>query len=230
MTIRAVFFDIGETLVDETRLWAAWADWLGIPTLTLFAVLGAVIDRGEHHQRALAIVRPGFDSERERAARDAAGIADGFVRADLYPDAVPCLAALRDEGYRLGLAGNQPAWAGDLLHKLGLPVDVVATAGAWGVEKPSPAFFARLAGVAGFPPHEIAYVGDRLDPDVLPAIAAGMTAVFLRRGPWGVLHAGRPEAARAHLRLDSLLDLPPALRDYRRSPHDQTASPERRST
>jgi FMN phosphatase YigB (HAD superfamily) len=229
MTIRAIFFDVGETLVDETRLWTGWADWLGVPPLTLFAVLGAVIDRGQHHHQALAIVRPGFDYERERAARAAAGDPDGFVRADLYPDAVPCLAALRAEGYLLGLAGNQPAWAGDLLRDLGLPVDVVATAGEWGVEKPSPAFFARLAGAAGAPPHEIAYVGDRLDTDVLPAVAAGMTAVFLRRGPWGLLHAARPDAARANLRLDSLLDLPDALRDLRHGPVTRPPSERRPS-
>jgi FMN phosphatase YigB (HAD superfamily) len=29
--IRAVFFDIGETLVDESRSWLGWADWLGVP-------------------------------------------------------------------------------------------------------------------------------------------------------------------------------------------------------
>jgi phosphoglycolate phosphatase-like HAD superfamily hydrolase len=49
---------------------------------------------------------------------------------------------------------------------------------------------------------------------VLPARAAGMLAVFLRRGPWGYLHAQRPEAAQADIRLDSLTDLPARLRDY----------------
>ncbi|MGH9098837.1 MAG: HAD hydrolase-like protein, partial [Acidimicrobiales bacterium] len=42
---------------------------------------------------------------------------------------------------------------------------------------------------------QVAYVGDRLDNDVLPAKAAGMFAVFIRRGPWGHLHARRAEAA-----------------------------------
>jgi FMN phosphatase YigB (HAD superfamily) len=28
MTIRAVMFDVGETLVDETEAWGDWADWL----------------------------------------------------------------------------------------------------------------------------------------------------------------------------------------------------------
>src|SRR2546421_90534 len=66
MTIRAVFFDVGETLVDETRQWGAWADWLGIPRLTCFAVLGAV-GRGE----AIAnILRAGRRDGGVSAARD----------------------------------------------------------------------------------------------------------------------------------------------------------------
>ncbi len=213
MTIRAVFFDVGETLVDETRLWAAWADWLGVPHLTLFGVLGAVIERGEHHHRALELVRPGFDYDREAAARRAAGVPSAFVPNDLYPDALPCLEALRAAGYRLGLAGNQPASAERLLRALGLPIDLVVTTDR-GIEKPHPAFFRRIAAAAALPPAEIAYVGDRLDNDVLPAVAAGMTAVFLRRGPWGVLHAERPEAAQAHLRLESLRELPDALQRH----------------
>ena len=55
------------------------------------------------------------------------------------------------------------------------------------------------------------YVGDRVDNDILPAVEAGMIAVFIRRGPWGFLHAQWPEAQRAHLRIDSLTELPEAL-------------------
>ncbi len=32
--VRAVFLDVGETLVDETRDWQAWADHLGVPRMT----------------------------------------------------------------------------------------------------------------------------------------------------------------------------------------------------
>lgn len=212
MAVRAVFLDVGETLVDETRSWAAWADWLGVPHLTFFAVLGGVIERGEHHLRAFELIRPEFDYEREEAARAATGVPAGFEPADLYPDAIPCLEALRAEGYLIGVAGNQTARFAASIRELGLPVDLVASSATWGVAKPSPAFFARVAETAGMAPSEIAYVGDRLDNDVLPAVAAGMVGIFLRRGPWGFLHAERPEAARAHVRLDSLLDLPTALR------------------
>jgi FMN phosphatase YigB (HAD superfamily) len=61
------------------------------------------------------------------------------------------------------------------------------------------------------PADQIAYVGDRLDNDVLPSLAAGMTAVFVRRGPWGWMHAERAEIEQAHIRLESLLDLPDRL-------------------
>jgi FMN phosphatase YigB (HAD superfamily) len=54
---------------------------------------------------------------------------------------------------------------------------------------------------------EVAYVGDRVDNDVEPALAAGMTAVHVRRGPWGYLHQP-PSAA---LRVRSLEELTGAL-------------------
>ena len=217
MPLKAVFFDVGETLVDETRIWAGWADWLGVPRLTLFGVLGGVIQRREHHLRALEIVAPSFDLAREEAARVAAGVPNHICADDLYPDVLPCLEALKAAGYLVGIAGNQPAQAEEVLRGLGLPVDVMASSATWGVEKPSPEFFARVAQETMLPPGEIAYVGDRLDNDVLPARAAGMVAVFLKRGPWGYLHALRSEATEAHIRIDSLAALPEALERYQSS-------------
>jgi HAD superfamily hydrolase (TIGR01549 family) len=211
MTIHTIFFDVGETLVDETRMWRAWADWLGVTQLTFFAALGAVIARGEHHRRVFEVVRPGLDVDREAAAMRSAGAYAGLAREDFYPDAIPCLRALRAAGYRVGLAGNQPVDTEAQLRRLDLPIDYVASSASWGIEKPSPEFFARVAALAGCPPGEIAYVGDRVDNDVVPAANAGMLAVFLRRGPWGYLHAALPSSARAHLRLDSLAELPTAL-------------------
>jgi len=59
-------------------------------------------------------------------------------------------------------------------------------------------------------PEELAYVGDRVDNDVLPALAAGLVAVHVRRGPWGRLQttpAGVPT-------IDSLSELPDALASF----------------
>jgi len=38
-----------------------------------------------------------------------------------------------------------------------------------------------------------------------------MRGIFLRRGPWGVVHARRADAARADARIESLAELPAAL-------------------
>jgi HAD superfamily hydrolase (TIGR01549 family) len=216
--VRAVFLDVGETLVDETRVWESWADWLGVPRFTFLATLGEIIERGEHHTRVFDEFRPGFDLAAERAARRAAGRSWTLEERDLYPDVRPTLERLRADGYLVGLSGNQPDGTTAALRALSLPVDLVENSADWGVEKPDPAFFTRVADAAGLPPGRIAYVGDRLDNDVLPAAAAGMVSVFLRRGPWGIAHARLPEAARARLRIDALADLPGALASLEDAP------------
>jgi len=209
--IQAVVFDVGETLVNEERHWGEWADWLGVTRFSLFAALGAVIERDEHHWQLFQILRPGLDRATEISRREAAGWRYRFEPSDFYPDAIPCLTALREAGYRVGIAGNQPEEAEAALEVAGVRADFIASSARWGVEKPSPAFFERVLETAAVPAAAIAYVGDRLDNDVLPAREAGMTAVFLRRGPWGFIHAQRPQAALAHLRLDTLASLPAAL-------------------
>ena len=68
-TIGAVVFDVGETLVDESVEYHAWADWLGVPRHTFSALFGAVIGAGRPHQEVFEYFRPGFDLERERERR-----------------------------------------------------------------------------------------------------------------------------------------------------------------
>jgi len=209
--IRWVFFDVGETLVDETRAWTSWAAWLGVPALTFFGVLGAVIERRQDHLQAFEMVRPGFDLARERAAREAAGQPVDMLPEDLYPDAGPCLQELKARRYSVGLAGNQLFRSERWIRELGLPADLVASSESLGAAKPSPAFFERLASKAGVAPADAAYVGDRVDNDVVPAAAAGMLSVFLRRGPWAIVQAEWPEAARADVRIDTLAELADAI-------------------
>ncbi len=202
--IRAVVFDLGETLVDETRHWGEWADWIGVTRFAFFAAFGAVVERGWHHRRVFELVKPGFDYAAEHARREAAGWRYTLEPSDFYPDALACLREARAAGLRVGIAGNQPEAAETALAALGVPADFVASSARWGVEKPDPGFFAKVAEAAGEPPGAIAYVGDRLDNDVLPAKTAGMTAVFIRRGPWGLIQAASPDAAIADLRIEQL--------------------------
>src|SRR5258706_11755927 len=114
--ISAVFFDVGEAIVDESREYGTWADWLGVPRHTFSAVFGAVIARGLDYREAFQVFRPGFDLSREREKRAAVGQPESFGEENLYPDSRPCLAALRQQGLRVGLAGNQTARAEAILR------------------------------------------------------------------------------------------------------------------
>jgi FMN phosphatase YigB (HAD superfamily) len=209
--VEAVVFDLGETLVDETEAWGDWADWLGVPRLTLFGALGGVIAWGGHHHDVFRLVRPGFDYETERRAREEAGRRPGVVMEDFYPDAIPCLQKLANSGHVLGIAGNQPAATERVLHELGLPLKVAASSERWGVNKPDPAFFARITEELALPASEIAYVGDRIDNDVRPAAAAGMFSIFIFRGPWAFVQSNGQLPAEASATVDSLNELPRIL-------------------
>jgi HAD superfamily hydrolase (TIGR01549 family) len=196
---RWVCLDVGETLVDETRVWSIWADVLGVPCLTFAACLGGMIARGRPHVEAFELVGAHDWAEHESAVQARYG---GFAERDLYPDARRTIAALQDHGYRVAVVGNQPARRHAELAALGVAPDAMAMSEALGVEKPDPAFFLAVLKLLGEPePHAVAYVGDRVDNDVRPALAAGLRAVWIRRGPWGLL---QDDGGAAHLTIASL--------------------------
>jgi FMN phosphatase YigB (HAD superfamily) len=207
--IRSVVFDVGETLIDDTREFGAWADWLGVPRHTFSAVLGAVTAAGLNNAETFQVLRPGFDLEAERHRREDAGVGEHIDEADLYPDVRPALTALGEAGLWVGIAGNQTIKAAGLLRALNLPVDAIVTSGEWGVTKPHPAFFEKVVELAPGTPNEIVYVGDHRDNDIVPARAAGLLPVLIRRGPWGHLWADHEIVVRdAEWVIDSLTELP----------------------
>ncbi|GII23699.1 hypothetical protein Pme01_32960 [Planosporangium mesophilum] len=210
--IRSAVFDVGETLLDDTREFAAWADWIGVPRHTFSAVLGAVTAQGRNNAETFQYFRPGFDLIQERERREAAGLGEQIDAADLYPDVIPALTRLRAGGLWVGVAGNQTARAAALLRALNLPVDAVATSGEWGVVKPDAAFFDRVAEYAPGKRGEILYVGDHRDNDLIPAHAAGFRTALIRRGPWGYLWADEPRVQQtADWVVDSLTELADVL-------------------
>lgn len=211
--IRSVVFDVGETLLDDTREFNAWADWIGVPRHTFSALIGIVVAQGRNNAEAFQYVRPGFDLVAERKRREEAGVGEQMDEGDLYPDVRPALAELRRRGVWVGIAGNQTVRAAELLRALDLPVDGLATSGEWGVAKPDPGFFERVVAFAPGEPHEIAYVGDHRDYDVRAASQSGLQAVLVKRGPWGRLWADDP-IVREHATwvIDSLAELPEVVR------------------
>ena len=199
-SLKAVFFDVGETLVDEERWWRVLAERAGVQPHVVWAALGVTIERGEEHNALwshIDVPRP--ETWWQEIPYDL---------GDLYPDAIPCLEETRALGLRVGIVGNQTAAMERWAREAVLPADVISSSASLGVSKPDPGFFLRIVELGGCMPAEVAYVGDRVDNDVLPAAAAGLVAVHVRRGPWGRLQRTPPDAA---FGLEDLASLPQAL-------------------
>jgi HAD superfamily hydrolase (TIGR01662 family) len=204
VALRAVVFDVGETLVDEERWWRRLADREGLQPHVVWAALGVTIERGEEHTalwRHLGIEKP------PRWWNEIP-----YALEDLYPDALTCLERVRELGLRVGIVGNQTEALESWAREAALPADVISSSASLGVRKPHAAFFERVVELMGHEAAEVAYVGDRVDNDVRPAAAAGLVAVHVRRGPWGRLQRTPPEAT---LGLDDLASLPDALASLR---------------
>jgi HAD superfamily hydrolase (TIGR01662 family) len=210
--IKAVVFDVGETLVDETREYGTWADWLGVPRHTFSAVFGAVIAQGMDYRETFQFFQPGFMLDSERTRRADSGKPETFGEIDLYPDARPAMEALRAMGIWVGIAGNQTTRAGNILRALDLPADMIATSDDWNVSKPDASFFRALIDAVPCDADNILYVGDRLDNDLKPAKAAGMRTAFILRGPWAYIWQHHPDMpAAADWRISTLAELPEIL-------------------
>lgn len=203
--IRAICFDVGETLIDETRFWNEVAQYAGVPAFTLAGTLGGLIERRENHRSIFGYL--------QIESVDPNLIGYRFQRSDLYPDVVRTLKELRAEHYRIAIAGNQGEGVAEQIEALDLGTDVIGTSGLWRTSKPDPRFFERLCQELQLTPGQIVLVGDRLDNDILAAIDFGIHAVHIRRGPWGTIQAAWPESASVKWKIDRLGQLGDVLQE-----------------
>ncbi len=193
---RWVCLDVGETLIDETRIFGCWAQVLGVPSFTLAGLLGGMVACGRPFTDALAALDPGWealDAVKEQ-------LFGGFQAGDVYPDVLPALWMLGERGYRVAIIANQPARRHAELQALGIDPEVMAMSDAIGVAKPDPAFFVRVLDLLHAEAQDVVYVGDRVDNDVVPAAAAGLRAVWIRRGPWSLVQTDDTGAAALEVR------------------------------
>ena len=207
-TVRALFFDIGDTLVFDNpplpeRLTQA-AQTLGV---TLEPAAYRVGEDYALSQYLRGVPWDAPDSMRQNVAEmwRAQGepplsdtgwrtLAEAFARLPtaryVHPGAFELLAELKARGFVLGAISDWEDTLPALLTDLGLQpyFDALAVSGIVGVTKPAPALFEDALRQAGTPPNKSLHIGDWYALDVAGAHAAGMSALLFD-------HAGRtPEA------------------------------------
>jgi putative hydrolase of the HAD superfamily len=193
--IKAVFFDIDDTLYDTS----------GFAKLARKAALNAMIDAGLplSHEDAYTLLREiikekgsNYDRHLNVLTKRVFGeekpllIALGmityhnvkFALLRLFPDTMSTLIYLKAQGYHLGVISNGLTIKQyEKLIRLGLYhfFDSVVTSQEAGVEKPDIAIFELAMSRMGCKAENSVMIGNSFNDDILGAINAGMSPVFL---------------------------------------------------
>jgi putative hydrolase of the HAD superfamily len=212
-TIRAVFFDAGNTLLRMN--YAVIAAELGRHGLR---VGPGEVQRAEWRARVrlddevLSRSGPGDSTENRSTAErylgyllDGLGVTDPAIVEKIVvwrraynppvgvwntvdPHAAQALAAVQRAGLRAAVISNSNGSVRSILESLGVAghLDFVVDSAEEGVEKPDPRIFELALARASVAPGEAVYIGDLYSIDVRGARAAGMRAVLLDPGGhWG---------------------------------------------
>lgn len=173
--IKWLFFDLGSTLVDESKCCEYRCNEI---------INNNSIDAEEFYARVLD-----FAKENSFPIK-AAAVYYGFEipkwpkeSEKLYPDVKEVLKVLSQK-YKLGIIANQSAGTQERIDnwEIGKYFDAVVASAEAGVSKPDLKIFEIAFEAAGCKPFEAVMIGDRLDNDIVPAKKLGMKTVWVRQG------------------------------------------------
>ena len=174
--IQWIFFDVGSTLVDETEAYDHRARDV---------IAGTNITFKQFDDMRIALARQGLDGN--SAAIKHFGLTKTPWHSEdetPYADAKDTLMSLSQRGYKLGIIANQKLGTSGRLESWGLReyFDIIVASAEIGYAKPDPRIFEKALELAGCTAQECVMVGDRLDNDMHPAKAVGMTTVWIKNG------------------------------------------------
>ena len=188
--LRWLFFDVGNTLVNEER---ALNDRVQQMVMA-FAERGMCISEGtieRAFEEASAAFAPILMVEvvEKLAAHpeDRAFVLDRVqyrhALEEPYPDAREVLAIL-SRRYKIGVIANQSAGTAARLERYGLGpfISLCLSSTEIGLRKPDPAIFNLALEQAQCAPHEAVMIGDRLDNDIRPAKSLGWRTIWVLQG------------------------------------------------
>ncbi|MGV4988268.1 HAD family hydrolase [Streptomyces sp. NRAIS4] len=128
----------------------------------------------------------------------------------LFPDVLPALEALAASHRHAVLSNSSITVQEHKLRTLGLldRFEVVLCAAELGVSKPEAGAFLAACEALGLPPREVAYVGDHPEIDGRGAAEAGLLSVWIDRGTGSAQAEGEVAAHR----ISTLAELPALVR------------------
>ncbi len=179
MSIKWLFFDLGDTIYDETLSNRQRADDL-LCKSSVKVSYDAFLS--EMKKAAMAYAESPFASAR-KSLSIAEDVPYSNEREVLFPDALKVISQL-SEKYKLGIIANQPQNTRERLIADGLDgyFDVSLLSDCEDLYKPDLRFFEYALSKAGIKGSEAVMIGDRLDNDIYPAKKLGMTTVRIRQG------------------------------------------------
>lgn len=176
MNIKWIFFDVGSTLVDETKAYDHRARDM---------IKGTNITFSDFDRKRIELAKLGFDGN-SKAIEYFALKKTPWHSEDETPFADTCetLKALKERGYKLGVIANQNEGLAQRLKAWGMLeyFDVIASSSELGVAKPDRRIFEKALELAKCQPENAVMAGDRLDNDIIPAKAIGMKTLWIRQG------------------------------------------------
>lgn len=198
--IKWLFFDIGSTLVDESRAY---------DRRIRETIAGSGVSYEQFYEEMLRFYRQNKKGDLEAAKQFGLTVAPWHSEEEvLYPDAVSCLKALHSR-FSIGIIANQPLGTADRMEKMGLApyLDRIISSAEEGLAKPDPAIFRLALERAGCRPEQAVMIGDRLDNDIAPAKQLGMTTIWVKQG-FGGLSVPRTPEETPDFTVESLSDIP----------------------
>lgn len=200
MTIQAVTFDVGGTLIEAQpsvgHVYAEIAGRHGVkgisPELlnerfkTAWRARQQFTDRRADWEELVDAAFQGLVAEPPRTTFFPE-LYERFAQPEvwrIFDDVLPALEALASRGLRLGVISNWDERLRVLLRRLRLDAyfDTLVVSCEMGFPKPSPVIFEHAARKLGLPPAAILHVGDSQEMDVVGAREAGFHALRIRRG------------------------------------------------
>lgn len=176
MNTQWLFFDLGSTLIDETKAYEH----------RIFDEIegtGITFEQFNEKRKFFAMQNLRGDLEAIKyfgLKRKPWHSEDEYP----YPETVSVLEYLNNKGYKLGVIANQPLGTEERLRSWDLLkyfTTVVASAER-GIAKPDKAIFQKALELSNCTHKNATMIGDRLDNDIYPAIELGMKTVWIKQG------------------------------------------------